>query len=574
MSDDYPVTGKVADALFTLKIHRGEGMALLAMNWKVGTPPDNFVGFGIEYSEPGGTVFYALKNRLNFDGEAGSVSSSKRPPEYSTLVAPIQKFRWAHFPRNADLDGEFTYRVTPVFMSPSGDLSTGTAQTAQIVLASETYPGALNVAFTRGFISSQAFVDRYGGPEAIETLLPPDANSGLDFKPTHPDAVDAANWMGFEARRDILALLDRAIGDPTAQVGLVAFDFNLPEIFDRVVALGSRVRVIIDDSDDHHGGGAAEDTAEKRLVQDHQIAVKRQHMGDLQHNKTIVVDGQAVQQVICGSTNMSWRGVYVQSNNALTVTGTAAVKVFSAAFDTYWNAPDTFTTSASAEWQSLGLDAIDAQIAFSPHSTKNSVLKTIADDLRTAHSSIFYSLAFLSITPGLIRDALELQRARDDLFVSGISDKRVGVEVSSTSSNLQTTYVAALDKDAPKPFSNEPTGLAGRGGGTRMHHKFIVVDFDRPTARVYLGSYNMSKAADGKNGENLVLIRDPRVATSYMIEAVAIIDHYQFRVAQKDTKTRRTTLELQRPPSAADQRPWWAEDYSDPHKVKDRELFA
>jgi hypothetical protein len=123
MSDGFQVIGEVAEAAFTLKIHRGEGMALLAMNWKAGMPAANFVGFGIEYREPGGTAFFPLKNRLNFDGEAGSTSSAKRPPTFSTLVAPIQKFRWVHFPRNADLTGDFLYRVTPVFMIGSGDLS-------------------------------------------------------------------------------------------------------------------------------------------------------------------------------------------------------------------------------------------------------------------------------------------------------------------------------------------------------------------------------------------------------------------------------------------------------------------
>ena len=34
------------------------------------------------------------------------------------------------------------------------------------------------------------------------------------------------------------------------------------------------------------------------------------------------------------------------------------------------------------------------------------------------------------------------------------------------------------------------------GSGVRMHHKFVVVYFDNPTARVYMGSYNFSLAAD------------------------------------------------------------------------------
>jgi hypothetical protein len=50
-----------------------------------------------------------------------------------------------------------------------------------------------------------------------------------------------------------------------------------------------------------------------------------------------------------------------------------------------------------------------------------------------------------------------------------------------------------LSDHLPKPFKKEPA----EGGGFRMHHKFVVIDFDKPTARVYLGPYNFSMAADG-----------------------------------------------------------------------------
>src|SRR5262249_50318100 len=149
MSTQFQVEGAIADALFTLKIHRGEGMALLAMNWKDGRPPDDFVGFAIEYREPNGTKFFPLKNRLTFEGNSGTTPSAARPPTYSTLVAPIQKFRWVHFARNAELEGAFSYRVKPVFMGADGTLSYGLAQTADIELARETIPGVLNVAFSR-----------------------------------------------------------------------------------------------------------------------------------------------------------------------------------------------------------------------------------------------------------------------------------------------------------------------------------------------------------------------------------------------------------------------------------------
>jgi phosphatidylserine/phosphatidylglycerophosphate/cardiolipin synthase-like enzyme len=102
----------------------------------------------------------------------------------------------------------------------------------------------------------------------------------------------------------------------------------------------------------------------------------------------------------------------------------------------------------------------------------------------------------------------------------------------------------------------------------------VVVDFDRPTARVYLGSYNFSSAADKQNGENLLLIRDRRIAVSYMVEALRIFDHYHFRLARVEADETGRKLVLATPPRSPEEEPWWLEDYRVPQKIRDRELFA
>jgi phosphatidylserine/phosphatidylglycerophosphate/cardiolipin synthase-like enzyme len=569
MSNPWQVSGKNTAALFTLKVHRGEGMALLAMNWKKGKPPDNFVGFAIEYKEPNGTQFFPLKNRLAFR----KIDGTFNPNELSTRLSPIQKFRWVHFPRNADLLGAFTYQVTPVFMDSVDVLSYGDAQQAAIVLQSETFPDELNIGFARGFVSSQAFVDRYQKNGAISKLLPASAKTSLDFVPTHPDANEALAWMGFEARRLILAVLDDAIADSTAQVRVIAYDLNEPQVVDRLVKLGSRLRVIIDNSGDH-GAGSSETAAEARLVQSAGAAnVKRQKMLGLQHNKTIVVKGKK-KKVVCGSTNFSWRGFYVQANNAVVMEGKKAVDLYSAAFESYWSLdPHGFGGTDSAKWADLGLSDVKAQVAFSPHSPSNVLLQTIADDIANGtKSSLLYSLAFLYETPGPILDAIKKMMLSPDRFVYGISDKRVGgLDVQTPNGNVTPVFPSALGKDAPKPFSQEPT--AGTVG-TRMHHKFVVIDADKPSARVYLGSYNFSGAADTLNGENLLLIKNQRVATAYMIEAVRLFDHYEFRVLEDKATTANKELVLRKPPRQAGEKPWWDTAYTDPRKIRDRELFS
>ena len=580
MALEFQVSGRSDAALFTLKVHRGDGMALLAMNWKKGEPPQDFVGFAIEYKEPGGDRFYALNNRLGFLRK-----DLKADRTLSTMRSPIQKFRWVHFPRNAELDGEFIYRVSPVFMNSSDELSYGEAQQVAIELRRETYPDVLNVTFTRGFVSSQAFVDRFvTKTDGLDTLLPRKADDGLTYAPTHPRADVALPWMGFEARSAILALLDEAIADSKAQVRVVAYDLNEPEVLSRLERLGARLKVIVDDSGSHGEPDSAEAQAAARLATSAGAGnVKRQHMGRLQHNKTIVVSGPKVKAVVCGSTNFSWRGFFVQANHAVVIRGTKAVAAFTAAFEAYWasNAVAAFGATPAARWVDVNPGSVSLRVAFSPHKADTALLASVAADIATAKSSLFYSLAFLYQTTGPVRDAIETVTQNENRFVYGISDRKVGggLDLLKPNGNRAPVYAASLSGKLPEPFKSEPTGLAG-GAGTRMHHKFVVIDFDKPTARVYLGSYIFSAPADTANGENLLLIRNRRVAVAFMVEALRIFDHYHFRVLEqsaqkdKDAGKPRKPLHLRRPPRAEGEVAWWKEDYTDPRKIRDRELFA
>ncbi len=569
MAGEFQVGGKNPLALFTLKLHRGDGMTLLAMNWKEGLPPLDFVGFAIEYREPLGDKFYALKNRLSFE----PVDLKKTPNGLSTRLSPIQKFRWVHFPRNAELMGEFVYRVTPVFMNGLGELGYGESQEAAIELRRDTYPGLLNVSFTRGFVSSQAFVNRYESAGPISTLLPPSADEGLDFVPTHPKAAEALRWMGFEARSAVLEVLDQALADAQAEVCVAAYELSEPDILERLEGLGSRLRIIIDDSGRHKNPASCESLAAARLaVSAGPGHVKRQHMSGLQHNKTIVVDGAMYKKVVCGSTNFSWRGLFVQANHALILEGGDAAGVFKEAFEGYWNlTPAAFKGSPSTGWNDLSLGDIDAKAAFSPHSPANALLQSVAADIDATTSSLFFSLAFLYQTPGPVLEAIRRLSGRDDLFIYGISDRKVkGLEVLKPDGTVGVVYPAALSKNVPPPFKKEPAG----GGGVRLHHKFAVIDFNTPGARVYLGSYNFSSQADVKNGENLLLIRDRRVATAFMIEALRIVDHYHFRVKETETRRSGDRLALAKPPRLPGEQAWWEEDFTLPRKILDRELFA
>lgn len=570
---DFIVSGQNSKAPFTFTVYRGEGMSMLAMNWKKDTPPDDFVGFVIEYLEPQSTEWREIPNFLTFPGEA----PQSGPDARSSRRSPIQRFRWVHFPYTVDVPGHFCYRVTPVFMKGGEEdhkLIYGEIQEVRIQIMAQTYPGKMNIAFTRGFVSSKAFVKKFGADGGVGTILPVKADDGLEFRPKDPELQEKAlAWMGFEAREVLLGALDSAIEDETAQVRVLAYDLNNPEIVLRLKKIGRRVKIIIDDSDPHKEPDDAETKAAVMLERSAgKNNVQRQHMGGLHHNKVIIVDGKKTQIAIGGSTNFSWRGLYVQNNNLIALEGHGPVEVFTKAFENYWEHPndtDGFYNTESAQWTDLGLGGIDAQVTFSPHSSKAGTLDGIAEDIANAKSSLFYSLAFLYQTPGVIRDAIVKKTAEKGIMVYGLSDKSVDeLELQTSDGNPPVAY--------PESFDDESAG----GSGARMHHKFVVIDFDKPNARVYTGSHNFSNAADLKNAENLFLIRDQRVATAYMIEAVSMFDHYEVRnhVQKKksaEAKGEKHTIHLRLPPNRKKgEKPWWDQYWSVKQKIHDREMFG
>ncbi len=494
MSTEFQVVGANSKAPFTLKVHRGDGMALLAMNWRNGRPPRNFVGFAIEFREPGGKKFWAVRNRIGFPGQRKKFTD----PTIESTKAPIQKFRWVHFPGNAEKPGKFTYRITPMFMDAGGALSSGEAQTASIALMRETLPGQLNVSFTRGYVSSQAFVQRFAPDRVLSKLIPDAAHQGLDFKATHKKAKEAHEWMGFEARSAIHELLEEAI-KKKAEVRVIAFDLNLPEILAPLLKLKSRLKIIIDDSKDHKAATAPESQAAAKLMTSAGSGnVKRQHLGSLQHHKSIAVRGNGINKVLFGSTNFTWRGFYVQSNNAVVVSSKKAVDDYFTAFDSYFSAKRTadFQKSPSADtWHQLGVPGLTAKVGYSPHNTKNGLLSDVGKDIGKAKSCVLFSLAFLGqTTKGPIGPALGKQIKSTKVHTLGIADARVkagnlGVEVITPDNKRRIVRSSALTGNVPAPFSTEPSGLAGNKGqhrGTRMHHKFVVIDFDTANARVVL----------------------------------------------------------------------------------------
>lgn len=546
----------------SVKLWRGERMCLVGMD--VADPEDDFVGFAVEVKSPASTDYVPLRNRLNFDYLDPASKGVNGFRNYLSTSAPFQKFRWLHFSYDPT-DGRYAYRVTKMHMNPAGALLAGD-QVADvgILLDRVIYDDYLEVGFPRNFASSQAYADKFGNnPE----LIPADPDQGLAFRKLPGDAY---RWLGFEAYELVFALLDEVAGDPRLTVDVFAYDFNEPDILARLESCGGRVRAVIDDSDKHGSPASPESQAAARLAASAgNGAVRRMHFRTLQHNKVFVVrrDG-APAKVLFGSTNFSFRGLYIQANNALVFHSPDAAGLFGRAFDLAFQGAEAFAADPlRSKWNLVQADGKPAaHFCFSPHASSGLSLSPVGAAMDQASSSVFYAIAFLNqIRSGPTREAVDRLMGKD-VFSYGISDKEGGLAVNKPDGSVDFAYLA---RHAPEPFSREWSG----GQGIHQHDKFVVTDFSLPTAKVFTGSSNLSPSGEEGNGDNLVMIEDQRVATSYAVEALRIFDHLHFRAAMQAADAP-ISLKLAKPP-AAGQQPWFGRAYAEGSQAaRDRLLFS
>lgn len=565
----------------SVKLWRGERMCLIGMD--VAEPEDDFVGFSIEVRSPGNTGFAALRNRLNFSYDKPATEAVTGYRNYDSTIAPFQKFRWVHFPYDPK-GGTYTYRITKKHMPRDGSLVSGTSLELDISLDVDMYDNFLDVGFARNFASSQAYADKYGNNPNV---IPTNADQGLKFKKVPGDVYQ---WLGFEAYDLIFSFLKEAAQDESISIDFFAYDLNEPDIVNLLKGLGPRLRAIIDNSGSHQPSTSAESQAARILAASAGKAkVKRMHFQNLQHNKVLIAKrGEQAFKVLFGSTNFSFRGIYIQANNVLVFRTAEVAKFFQQVFQLAFDNPADFTKNPiSTQWHSVQLqDKPPLHFCFSPHSNPDLSLNPLGGAIDQATSSVFFSIAFLYQTrSGATRQAID-RLMRKNVFSYGISDRQGSLQVKKPDGSIGIVDFNYLAANTPEPFKSEWSG----GSGIHEHHKFVVTDFSLPSAKVFTGSSNLSPSGEKGNGDNLVMIEDPRVATSYAIEALRVFDHLHFRSRMQEAgagpaKKPKTTskkkpknadsLTLLKP-TAISGKPSWFEDYYKPNTQKehDRKLFS
>ena len=371
------------------------------------------------------------------------------------------------------------------------------------------------------------------------TVIPSNADDGLGFKKLQGNIYE---WMGFEAYELMFGFLDEALKDKTVTLDVFAYDLNEPDIVAKLEKFGPRLRAIVDDSTSKdkkgnitgHGTNASAEThAAARLAASSNGQVKRTHFNGLQHHKVLIArrNGQAF-KVLAGSTNFSFRGIYIQANNVLVFDNTDIATLYGRVFDAAFANPAAFSKDELAgKWYSVTVDhQPPVSFCFSPHKNSDLSLNPVRGAIDGANSSVLYAIAFLNqIKSGPTRDALDRLMTRP-VFSYGVVDKSGGLEVRKPDGTVGLVDFEYLAANAPEPFRSEWSG----GKGINVHHKFVVTDFNQPTAKVFTGSSNLAPSGEQGNGDHLILIEDQEIATGYALEALRVFDHLHFRTVMKD----------------------------------------
>ncbi len=542
---------------FTVTAYQGDFKTLLAFNLASKASAKNLAGFTVQ-TQPKGKPAYFLFNSYQFKTPADHTQVATDPPN-SSINAPIHKFRWVHYPGSfhqgvTPAIGSYTYTVTPRFFDAKQSLlPIDLSRSVSVTIDVEPFvKKSLEVGFARGFTQSQAFVHHFGK----DAIIRPDdgvllfdtkqvSGTGPDGKPyTFEEEYD---WLGFTARVQIFAVLNEVLDNKNLRLDVCAYDLKEPDIMDAFLTLAKqgRIRIILDNASLHHNATTPkpEDQFETkfRAAAKSGASIVRGKFGSFAHNKLLIVSNKSgAVKVLSGSTNFSVTGVYVNSNHVLVFNdkkvATRYLDVFEESLTALGGKKPAAVFAASPEGsQTFSISSVDtpkSEITFAPHDATfatqilDDIVARIDAEGKKKGGSVLFAVMQLSVGSGSVIPALKALHAGQSIFTYGISDSPGGVFFYSPGKKTGVLVAGkAASAQLPPPFDQMVDVI---DKGHQVHHKFIVCGFNTPDAVVYCGSSNLTLGGEQSNGDNLIAIHDRDVATVFAIEALELVDHFNF----------------------------------------------
>lgn len=580
--------------------YKGDAMTLLAFDLKKSLTK-NFAGFTIHVIADG-RHFY-LYNRLSFKDK---IQLHKEPADeferLSSEFSPIQKFRWVHVPSTIHYVenpyfGDYTYEVTPRYVEDDVLLEPDSNLTVRVTIdVSPFRDGDLQLGFTRGFVSSQAYAYHFGNntklrPNKTDLIFDIEQQSGtverLNRKTNTTETVpytyeEQHEYLGWQARDRVMEFIDEVLKNEKLCLDVFAYDLNEPVIVEKFITLAQqkRLRILLDDSGSHVKPESLEMKFEalfKRKAQDARLF--RGKYGGLAHSKVLIQrtndEAAKAKKVLTGSTNFTTNGIYINANHAIVFNNAKVAQLYANVFDASFGEDEMTgfkeSTFASTGYEFFGNGLPNMTIYFSPHPKDftDQLFEKIADKVSNASSDVLFAI-MIDNSRSSILEAVQDKVKSDNVFTYGITDEKDGISLYKPNSKFGVKVTGlGTETELPPPF-DEVAKIAGHN----IHHKFIVVDFKGENPVVYCGSSNLAYNPEQKNGDNLLEIRDKDVVTAFAIEAIRLVDHFHWRNREMTDSVMANGLSL-RTGSGSDEEKWWA-PYYNPNDLRfvERELLV
>jgi len=532
----------------------GDAKTLLAFNLTDSKQAKNLAGFTIA-CQPDGEEPYFLHNTLQFK-TPGDHTQDPKEPANSSINAPFHKFRWLHVPGSVHQGvkpflGRYKYTVTPRYFDGNRSLqpidpALGVSVAVDVVPFKKK---GLELGFTRGFTQSQAFGNHFGKkalirPKGDELLFDTSEVSGTDPAGNQYTYAEEYEWLGFTAREKIFALLNEVVQKKSLRLDVFAYDLNEPDLVKILVNLAKqgRLRIILDNAALHHSAAdpKPEDKVAELITKAKASAIKRGKFGRYAHDKVFIVsDKQGAVKVMTGSTNFSVTGLYVNSNHVLVFNDPKVAAKYSELFEAAWDVDVKLkaflTLPLSKETFAFSTQKTPkTEITFAPHEEKvagrilNAVVARIKKEGQKSKSTGSVLFAVMAIDKGVspVYTALKEVHANEDIFSYGISDSPGGISLYKPGRKTGVLVTGKPQKTQLPPPFNQVRNIGGVGH--QVHHKFVVCGFNGDDPVVFCGSSNLAMGGEQNNGDNLLEIHDADVATAFAVEALALVDHFQF----------------------------------------------
>jgi hypothetical protein len=546
---------------FTVKAYIGDKKTLLAFNFASPDSAKNLAGFTIFCQPPGGAPGYYLTNTLQFETPANHKQVATESPN-SSVNAPIQKYRWTHFPGSLHQGlqpalGNYTYTVTPRYFDANHsmqDLNSSLSATVSVPVG-PFKKGSVTLGFTRGYMQSEAFVHHFGAKTPVVPKTHPlefDTNTQAGTNNGQPVTfAEIYSWMGETAREQAFAVLNQVVNDSSLTLDVFAYDLNEPDVVKILLELAAqgRVRIILDNASLHvTQKGAKVKTPEDQFTDLFKKTapndIVRGSFGRFSHDKIFIVSkNKAPIQILTGSTNFSATGLYVNANHVLVFNDANVAGHYAQVFEESWQVLSSNKSPGKKAAGAFSGNALATQpyasqpgfvpkmsITFSPHTTADvskilgGLSNRILQEPKAAHGNVLFAVMQLKNSPSPVFQTLGGLHATQSVYSYGISDLPVGVFLYAPG---QPTGVQVTGKPGqvtlPPPFDQVPSPP-----GHEIHDKFVVCGLNGADPVVYCGSSNLASGGEALNGDNLLEIHDADVATAFAIEALGLVDHYNF----------------------------------------------